>query len=364
MQRKALVVVIAAAMLVVGFVQVDETDVDTLPEFLPPIVEVQTEALGLSAAEVEQLITVPLEADLLNGVAWLETIRSESMPGLSSVVMQFEEGTDLLRARQVVQERLTQAAGLPNVSRAPAMVQPLSSESRVMMVGLSSDDVSLIDMSVLARWTVRPFLVGVKGVANVSVWGQRERQLQVLVNPADLQEFGVTLQDIINTTGNALWVSPLSYLEASTPGVGGFIDGPNQRIGIQHVLSIKDPGDLASVAIEEHEELTLGDVTTVVKDDQPLIGDAIVGDGPGLLLVIEKFPWANTVETTQAIDDALAEPAPGLTGIQVDSDLFRPASYVERSIDNVQTTAIVSMYALEESAYDNSDIYGETTPLQ
>ncbi|MGI9607632.1 MAG: efflux RND transporter permease subunit [Acidimicrobiales bacterium] len=343
LQRKALVVVIAAALMAVGFVQVGENEVDTLPEFLPPIVEVQTEALGLSAAEVEQLITVPLEADLLNGVAWLESIRSESMPSLSSIVMQFEPGTDLLQARQVVQERLTQAHGLPNVSRAPAMVQPLSSESRVMMIGLSSDEVSLIDMSVLARWTVRPFLMGVKGVANVSVWGQRERQLQVHVDPETIAEEEVTLQDIVNTTGNALWVSPLSYLEASTPGVGGFIDGPNQRIGIQHVLSISNPADLAAVTIEDHEDLTLGEVTTVVEDHQPLIGDAIVDEGPGLLLIVDKFPWSNTVDTTQAVEDALEELAPGLTGIQVDTDLFRPASYIERSVDNVQTTAIVSL---------------------
>ena len=345
LQRRTLVVVTAAAVMVFGLIQVPKTEVDTLPEFLPPIVEVQTEALGLSAAEVEQLITVPLEADLLNGVAWLSEIRSESMPGLSSIVIEFEEGTDLFRARQVVQERLTQAHGLPNVSRAPAMVQPLSSESRVMMIGLSSETVSLIDMSVLARWTIRPFLMGVEGVANVSVWGQRERQLQVHVDPVELAESGITLQSVINTTGNAMWVSPLTYLEASTPGVGGFIDGPNQRIGIQHVFSIETPEDLAAVTVEGHPGVLLGDVTTVVEDHQPLIGDAIVaqGDGDGLILVIEKFPWSNTADTTKAVEDALVELGPGLTGINVDTDLFRPASYIERSIDNVQTTAIVSL---------------------
>ena len=346
LKSRVLVVVLAATVTVIGVVRVAGTEAETLPEFLPPIVEVQTEALGLSASEVEQLITVPLEADLLNGVAWLESIRSESMPGLSSIVMEFEPGTDVLRARQVVQERLTQAAGLPNVSRAPTMVQPLSSESRVMMIGLSSDDVSLVDMSVLARWTVRPFLMGVDGVANVSVWGQRERQLQVLVDQDALVAADLELLDIVKTTGNALWVSPLSYLEASSPGTGGFIDGPNQRIGVQHVLSIETPEDLAAIAIEDGDGLTLGDVTTVVEDHQPLIGDAVIDNGPGLLLVVEKFPWSNTVDTTRAIEGALDELAPGLTGIEVDTSLFRPADYIDRSVDNLRTRALASLLAV------------------
>ncbi len=342
-QRKALVLALSAAVLVAGALQVSSMKVDTLPEFTPPYVEVQTEALGLSALEVEQLITAPLEADLLNGVAWLEDIRSQSLPGLSSIVMTFEEGTDLLEARQVVQERLTQAAGLPNVSRAPAMVQPLSSENRVMMVGLTSDDLSLIELSVLARWTVRPFLMGGDGVANVSVWGQRQRQLQVQVDPETLRESDVTLLDVVKTTGNALWTSPLSYLEASTPGTGGFIDGPNQRIGVQHVFSIDGPEDLAGVPIEGNEELTLGDLVTVVEDHQPLIGDAIVEDGDGLLLIVEKFPWSNTTEVTNIVEEALDELAPGLSGVTVTTDLFRPASYVERSTDNVALATGISI---------------------
>src|SRR6476659_6380647 len=132
------VVAVAVVLIAFGVWQLRHARTDTLPEFAPPIVEVQTEALGLSAEEVEQLITVPLEQDLLDGVAWLDTIESKSVPGLSSVRMVFEPGTDLYRARQVVQERISQAAGLPNVSRPPQMVQPESSESRTSMVALSS----------------------------------------------------------------------------------------------------------------------------------------------------------------------------------------------------------------------------------
>ena len=217
LKSRGLVVVLAAALLFFGFTQLRNVPVDVLPEFTPPTVEIQTEALGLSAAEVEELITVPLEQDLLNGVAWLDTIRSESVPGLSKIEMIFEPGTDVLRARQVVQERLTQAHALPQVSKPPQMIQPLSSTSRVMMVGLSSKQLTPIEVSVLARWTVRPRLMGVPGVANVAIWGQRERQLQVQADPKRLQDHGVTLSQVIQTTGNALWVSPLTFLEASRP---------------------------------------------------------------------------------------------------------------------------------------------------
>jgi Cu/Ag efflux pump CusA len=279
---RRIVVASAAAVIIFGIALLPTAPIDALPEFSPPYVEVQTEALGLSAEEVEQLITVPLEADLLNGVAWLQSIESQSVQGLSSVVLTFEPGTDPIRARQMVAERLTQAHALPNVSKPPVMLQPLSSSNRLMMMSLTSDEMSLIDMSVLARWTIRPRLMGVPGVANVSIWGQRERQLQVLVDPRQLQETGVTLDEVVETTGNALWVSSLTFLEASTPGTGGFIDTPNQRLSVQHLLPIDSAEDLANVTLtSDAGRFRLSDVTTVVEDHQLLIGDAIVNDGTG-----------------------------------------------------------------------------------
>jgi CzcA family heavy metal efflux pump len=342
---RLLIIGIAGAMMLLGATQLRNARVDILPEFTPPYVEVQTEALGLSAEEVEELITVPLEADLLNGVAFLQEIRSESIAGLSSIVMIFEPGTDIFRARQVVSERLTQAHALPNVSKPPAMLQPLSSENRVMMVSLRSADTSMIDMSVLARWTMRPRLMGVPGVANVSIWGERNRQLQVLVDPAELEEAGVSLEHIISTTGNALWVSPLTFLEASTPGTGGFIDTPQQRLGIQHILPIRSGEDLSQVVVETDDpalKLQLGDVATVVENHQPLIGDAVVGDGEGLLLVIEKFPGVNTLDVTRSIDQAIAAMKPGLNGIEIDTSIFRPANFIEASIANVSLALLLA----------------------
>jgi Cu/Ag efflux pump CusA len=344
---RLLVLGIAAATIIAGFALLPTMALDVTPEFAPTYVEVQTEALGLSAEEVEQLITVPIEADLLNGVAFLDTIQSKSVAGLSSIVLTFEPGTDPVRARQVVAERMTQAHALPNVSKAPAMLQPLASASRVMMVGLSSDDVSMIDMSILAHWTVRQRLMGVTGVANVSVWGERDRQIQVQVDPERLREADVTLEHVIKTAGNALWVSPLSFLEASTPGTGGFIETPNQRLGVQHISPIVSADELADVALDPEDgaaqSLRLGDVANVVEDHQQLIGDALINDGEGLLLVIEKFPEANTLEVTRGIDEALAALAPGLSGIEIDSSIYRPASYIEAASGNLSLGLLIGL---------------------
>ena len=337
---RLLVTATAAGMLFLGVAQLRNAPVDVLPEFSLPYVEVQTEALGLSAEEVEQLITVPLEADLLNGVAWLKTIRSDSIPGLSSIVLIFEPGTHIMRARQMVQERLTQAHALPNVSKPPVMLQPLSSTNRAMTVGMTSKDVSHIDMSVLARWTIRPRLMGVPGVANVAIWGQRKRQLQVRVDPVHLKEKGVKLRDVIKTTGEALWVSPLSFLDSSTPGTGGWIDTPNQRLGVRHVLPISTADQLAKVSVEG-KPMILGDLANVEENHQLLIGDSIVNDGPGLLLVIEKFPWANTLDVTRGVEKALEALKPGLSGIAIDSNIFRPATFVETSFSNLSTALLI-----------------------
>jgi CzcA family heavy metal efflux pump len=342
LKLRYLIIAIAVGLILFGLLRMRNTPVDVFPEFAPPYVEVQTEALGLSAEEVEALITLPME-EILHGVSWVQTMRSESIPGLSSIVLIFEPGTDLMRARALVQERLTQAQGLPtkNVSKPPTMLQPLSSTSRVMMIGLTSQEVSPIEMSVLARWTIRPRLMGVPGVANVAIWGQRERQLQVQVDPERLRANNVTLQQIIRTTGDALWVSPLSFLKASTPGVtGGFVDTPNQRLGIRHLLPIASPEDLAQVSVEG-TQYRLGEVTNVVEHHQPLIGDAVVNGGPGLLLVVEKFPGVNTLEVTQELEQALKELMPGLKGIEINASIFRPATYIEMAFDNLARSLIV-----------------------
>src|ERR1700739_994562 len=244
-----LVVALAIGVLLIGIAQLPAAPGDVFPGFLPTSVEVQTEALGLSAAEVEQLITVPLEQDLLNGVPWLDKIHSASMPGLSAIDLTFQPGTDLYAARQQVQERMTQAHALPNVGSPPIMIQPTAASGRVAMIRLSPSSVSPIDMSVLARWKIKPRLMGVPGVANVAIYGQRDRQLQVQVDPKKLRAEHVSLTQVIETAGNALWVSPLTFVEASTPGTGGFFESAGQRVSVQHISPITTPAQLSAVPV-------------------------------------------------------------------------------------------------------------------
>ncbi len=329
-----------------------------LPEFAPPTVEVQTEALGLSAEEVEQLITVPLEQDLLNGVAFLDVIRSESVPGLSKIEIIFEPGTDLLRARQVVNERLTQAHAPAATSRSRRRCcSRSSSTSRVMMVGLSSKSESLIDIGVLARWTIRP-----------RAHGHPRRRQRVGVGPARAAAPGAGRPGAAREPrasrstrssappGNALWVSPLTFLEASTPGTGGFFDTANQRLGVAAHPADQDAagpgqghpssGDPSAPAASGAAESGSATWPTVVEDHQPLIGDAVFTDGPGVLLVVEKLPDANALEVTVTLDKTLKNLAPGLAGVQVDSSFFRPARYIEKSTDNLRTALLIGLVLL------------------
>jgi CzcA family heavy metal efflux pump len=344
-----LLIAIAVGVMAVGIVQLRNAPVDVLPEFTPPYVEVQTEALGLSANEVEQMITVPLEADLLNGIEGVDVIRSESVSGLSDIVMVFEPGTEIYHARQLVQERLTGATGAAGLAQAyskpPTMINPLSSASRVMMIGIDPNKLSPIEAGVLSHWVIRPRLLGVPGVSNVSIWGLRDQQLQVQVDPEQLQAQGVTLNQVVETTGNAQLVSPLTFLEASTPGTGGFIESPNQRLQVRHVFeNFGTPKALGNVTVEDTGgKLRVDDVANVVEEHQPLIGDAIVDGKDGrLLLVVEKFPGADTVEVTSGVEDALGKLQPGLSGMKFDTNVFQPATYIVDALDNLRLAFIIA----------------------
>jgi len=339
--RMALALAIAVPLL--AFAGLRNAPVDVFPEFMPPTVEIQTEALGLSASEVEHFITLGMEQDLLNGVPWLKSMHSSSMPGLSVVDLQFEPGTDLYAARQMVTERMTQARVLPNVGSAPVMIEPYASTGRIAMIGLSSKTTSLVDLSLLARWKLRPRLMGVPGVANVAIFGQRDRQLQVTVDPAKLHDQKVTLTQVIETAGNSLWVSPLTFVEASTPGTGGFVESSNQRLAIQHISPITTAQQLASVPVTDKAPLRLSDVADVIEDHQPLIGDALVDGKPSLFLVVEKYPGTNTLEVTRNIEKAMQEMAPGLGGITVTTDVYRPATFIQAALRNAGLAALLGL---------------------
>lgn len=332
LQFRVLVVALAIVLMIVGVQSARDTPMDVFPEFAPPLVEIQTEAPGLSTQEVESLVTVPLE-NALNGVPWLKTIRSKSVLGLSSIVLLFNEGTDLLRARQLVQERIAvEAPRLPSVSHPPVMLSPLSSTSRVLKVGLSSEKLTQMQLSELARWTIRPRLMAVPGVANVAIWGQRDRQLQVLVDPERLRLHDLTLDEVVRAAGDAVVV-----------GAGGFVDTPNQRLSVQHFSTVETPDDLARsiVSFRGGMPLRLGDVATVVEGHPPPIGDGIINDGPGILLIVEKQPWGNTLDVTQQVEKALGALKPGLKDVEVDSTIFRPATFIDTSLHNLSRAMIL-----------------------
>ncbi|MEY9862999.1 Cu/Ag efflux pump CusA [Catenulispora sp. GAS73] len=337
----------AAVLLVVAVAGLRHAPVDVLPEFNPPRVQVQTEALGLSVSEVEQLVTVPLE-DEFNGLAFLDRIQSASLPGLSVIDLSFKPGTDVYRARQLLTERVSQGPALVAVGTPPVMIQPLSVQARATAVALSSTTMSATDLSTLARWRIRPRLLAVPGVANVVLWGQRDLQLQVLVDPARMNNRGVTLNQVINTAGDAMWTSPLTFVEAASPGADGFIDNPNQRLTIQHLLPIHTPADLAAVPIEDTtgQPVLLRDVATVVADHPPLRGDAVLRSGPGFLLVVEKSPGADPVKVASGIRAAMAELAPGLRGVTVDTGVFEPATYVHAALVHLGWTALAGTVLL------------------
>ncbi len=332
LQLRVIVIAIAILLMIAGLRVVRTAPLDVFPEFAPPLVEIQTEAPGLSTTEVESLITVPIE-NALNGTAELKTLRSKSVLGLSSVVLIFQQNTDLMPARQRVQERLSLiATQLPAAARPPVILQPLSSTSRVLKIGMSSKNLSQMDLSALARWTIRPRLMAVPGVANVAIWGQRDRQLQVLVDPDRLRAHNVTLADVERSTRDAVAVV-----------AGGFVDTPNQRLPVAHMAAITRPLDLARVpvAFRNGAPLQLSTVAEVVEGFPPPIGDAIINDGPGILLIIEKQPEGNTLDVTREVEAALSALKPALRDVEIDSTIFRPATFIELALKNLRTALFI-----------------------
>ncbi|MGH8831196.1 MAG: efflux RND transporter permease subunit, partial [Polaromonas sp.] len=219
-----LVLAIAIALLVFGTEQLRKMPVDVFPEFAPPKVEIQTEGPGMTSTEVEELITIPME-DQLRGVPGVEYVRSSSVTGLSQIVLLFKTGTDLMDARQRVQERVKLAiAELPQSSGMPVMLQPLSSTSRVMKIGLSSKVHDMMDLSMIAYWTIKFRLMSVPGVANIPMWGDRIKSLQVQVDPSLMRAQGVTLDEVMETTSGALDFGLLKYTRAAKTRIDGMLD--------------------------------------------------------------------------------------------------------------------------------------------
>lgn len=332
LRLRVVVVVLMALLVVVGAQILQNSAFDVFPEFAPPYVEIQVEAPGLSTSEVEALIAVPIE-NALNGTPFATRLRSKSVLGLASVVLHFESGMDIIKARQLVQERIARVTTqLPAVAKAPVMLTPLSSTSRVMKIGVTSSKLSQMDMTTLVRWTARPRIMAVPGVANVAIWGQRDRQLQVRVDPERLYANNVKLNQLTTAVRDATLLLG-----------GGFIDMPNQRMAISNVPDIYTASDLANVTIKilNGVPIRLGDLAEVTEGYPAPIGDAIINDVPGLLLIVEKQPQANTLEVTRNVEKVIAELKPGMKDLDFDTTIFRPATFIEMSIHNLNKALLI-----------------------
>src|SRR5881409_897766 len=338
-----LVIAVAAGMIYFGVERLRSMPVDVFPEFAPPMVEIQTEGIGMTATEVEELITGPME-EQLRGTPELDVLRSKSVVGLSAIRLIFKMGTDVLHARQLVQERLELAVRtLPLSAGAPIMLQPLSATSRAMKIGITSKEHSLMDLSMIAYWTIKFRLLQVPGVANVPIWGERIKLLAVLVDPEKLRTYDVSLNDVEKSVGEALEFSALPYSKHAKLQTEGFIDTPNQRLALRYVLPVIEAEDLSRVPIDVHQGKTvlLRDVAEVKWETWPMIGDAVINGGPGLMMIVEKLPWANTLDVTRGVDEALAALKPGLQGVEIDAQIFRPATFIEMALHNLTAALLI-----------------------
>src|SRR6266702_2181001 len=338
-----LVVAAAIGMMVLGITVLPKMHVDVFPEFAPPRVLIQTACVGLSTSDVEQLVTVPLEA-AMNGIQGLDDMRSKSVPQLSSVELLFRPGTDLLRARQLVQERVaTVSPSLPTWAAPPVMLAPVSATGRAMQIGMTSANHSLIEMSMTAYWTIRARLLRVPGVANVAIWNEGLQLMTVQAEPTKMQARQVSLEKVMEATSDAVDSGLLKFSTGAVIGTGGTIETPNQRIGIRNVLPIITPADMAKVPVTStgSGSVRLGDVAKVAEEHQPLIGDAIVDGQPGLLLVVEKLPWANSLQLTAGVEDAIRQLQPGLPGITFDTKVFQQANFVKLAIANLTQALVI-----------------------
>jgi CzcA family heavy metal efflux pump len=344
LRLRYLVIAAAAAMLYFGIKQVREMPVDVFPEFAPPLVEVQTICLGLESNEVEALVTVPLE-HAFNGIPGLEVMRSKSVSQLSAIKLIFEPGTDLMESRQMVAEKIATAVPtLPTWAAPPLMLQPLSATSRCMKIGLSSKTLSVIDLSMLTYWKINDAILDVPGVANVAIWGERIRLQAVEVVPEWMQKYGVTMEEVMETTSDAVNAGLLFFKESALIPRGGWVEMTDKRYGVRHVLPVNNPDDLGKVLIKtvNGRPVHLNDVAKVVEDHQQMAGDAIINDDVGLMLIVEKLPWGNTRDITRGVEAAIEQLKPGLPGVEIDTAIFRPATYIDMSITNLQEALLIA----------------------
>jgi len=326
--RPVVVLVLAGLVAAAGLWATIGAPLDVFPEFAPPIVEVQTEAPGLAAEDVEALVTTPLER-ALGGLPRVSTLRSSSALGLSVLTVVFTYGTDRELARQRVIERLALAASVLPSGVQPA-VTPLSSVlSWVLAVGIrAGPELSPLELRDLAEWTIRPRLIAVPGVANVIIYGGGVRQVQVVTSPERLVAGGATVDDVVSAVA-----------AADAAAGSGFLDRPGQRLLTWFDGRLHGAADIARAALPGRDGTPVPLAAVAAVEDGPAVplGDAIVNGERGVLLMVEKQPGVNVIAVTRGVEDALAALVRALPpGVRVDPALFRQASFVERALGNLR----------------------------
>lgn len=329
-------VVIALACLLIGYglFVAAHSKLDVFPEFAPPMITIQTEAPGLSPEQVEQLVTRPVENGI-NGVPNLESIRSQSIQGLSVVTVVFSDDADIYRARQMVSERLTQIAGdLPQGVAAPKIGALTSSTSLMLAIGLTSTNRTPMELRTFANWTLRPRLLGVPGVAKVDVFGGEVRQLQIQVKPDRLIAFGVDLEDVLAAACKSTGVRG-----------AGFVEDANARMLIRTEGQSLTPQELGELVLAHHDGVSvrLKDVADVIEAPEPKLGDAQIMGERGVILLPASQYSANTMDVTLAVERALDEMKPLFASekITIHPRLFRPANFIQTSLHNINSSLLI-----------------------
>ncbi|RME95866.1 MAG: efflux RND transporter permease subunit, partial [Verrucomicrobia bacterium] len=331
---RGVVIALAAALLGYGLWVAWHTKLDVFPEFAPPMVVVQTEAPGFSPLQVEVLVTQPLE-NTLNGLPQLATLRSESIQGLSAITLVFDEDADLYRVRQLTAERLaTAAAQLPAGVRPPRMGPLISSTSLVLILGLTSGQRSPMELRTFTDWTLRPRLLGVPGVAKVDVFGGEVRQFQIEVDPDRLLAHRVALDEVLRAARQATGVRG-----------AGFIENANQRVVLRTEGQALTPAQLGATVVKWQKglPLRLRDLAVVREGPEPKFGDAQVNGTNAVVVNVHAAFGANTLEVTAAVEQALEEMRPLLRaeGITLHPRLFRPATFIERSLAHIRFSLLL-----------------------
>ena len=345
--RFPLVVCALAAMLAVyGVLVLARAKYDVFPEFVPPQAAVQTEAPGLVAEQVELLVTLPIE-QAISGASGVQAVRSETISGLSVVTVVFQENVDPYRARQIVAEALGQVTSRLPLGVKPPKLEPLTSSTMdLLKLGFMSERLSPMQLRDLVQWTIRPRLLAVPGVARATLYGGDERQLQVQVEPRELNARDLAFSDIVAAVRSATGVRG-----------GGFIETANQRVLIESRGQTLDAAALGAAVVPAlaaappasaapataATPLRLRDFATVTDGVAPKFGDALIMGKPGVLLNLSSQYGANTLIVTRAIEAALAELAPALRlrGVRLYAGLHRPANFIENALAGIRLDVVL-----------------------